>query len=151
MRTDLHTWLLSHLTELISLWKKCGLQEKYCDSWWLWRWSASSDCNGSKLNRNCQSFNFRNLISRPTRIAASSSTLLNLIFTNNFPKLFASGIFDYSIADHKFVFAIFMLKKHNEQPILKKVYSYKKLIENEADFKHELETLLGGFALYLTI
>ena len=32
-----------------------------------------------------------------------------------------------------------MLKKHNEQPILKKVYSYKKLIENEADFKHELE------------
>ena len=104
----------------------------------------SSSCNGSKLKCICQAFNFQNLISRPTRIAVSSSTFLDLILTNHFPKIFTSSAFDYSIANHKFVFAVFMLKKHNEQPILKKVYSYKKLTENEADFKHELEHPLVG-------
>ena len=29
-----------------------------------------------------------------------------------------------------------MLKKQSERPILKKVYSYKKLTENKVDFKH---------------
>ena len=34
-----------------------------------------------------------------------------------------------------------MLKKQNERPILKKVYSYKKLTENKVDFKHELKNV----------
>ena len=89
----------------------------------------SPNCNSSMLKRIFQAFNCRNLITRPTRIAKSSSTHLDLIFTNNFPKIFTSGVLDYSIADHKFVFAVFMLKKQNERPILKKVYSYKKLTE----------------------
>ena len=93
------------------------------------------------LKRICQAFNFRNLITRPTRIAESSSTRLDLILTNNLPKIFTSGVLDYSIADHKFVFAVFMLKKQNERPILKKVYSYKKLTENKVDFKHELKNV----------
>ena len=99
----------------------------------------SPNCNSSMLKRICQAFNCRNLITRPTRIAKSSSTHLDFIFTNNFPKIFTSGVLDYSIADHKFVFAVFMLKKQSERPILKKVYSYKKLTENKVDFKHELK------------
>ena len=96
----------------------------------------SPNCNSSKLKRICQASNFRNLITRPTRIAESSSTRLDLILTNNFPKIFTSGVLDYSIADQKFFFAVFMLKKQSERPILKKVYSYKKLTENKVDFKH---------------
>ena len=67
----------------------------------------SSNCSGSKLIRICQTFNFRSFISRPTRIAVSSNTLLDLILTDNFPKIFTSGVFYYNIADHKFVFSVF--------------------------------------------
>ena len=56
--------------------------------------------------------------------------------TNNFLKIFTSDVLGYNITDYKFVFAVFMLKKQNERPILKKVYSYKKLTENKVDFKH---------------
>ena len=76
----------------------------------------SPNCNSSMLKRICQAFNFRN-------------TRLDLVLTNNFPKIFTSGVLDYSIADHKFFFAVFMLKKQSERPIFKKVYSYKKLTE----------------------
>ena len=69
----------------------------------------SPNCYSSMLKRICQAFNCRILITRPTRIAKSSSTCLDLILTNNFPKIFTSGVFDYSITDHKFVFAVFML------------------------------------------
>ena len=100
----------------------------------------SSNCNGSKLAQICQSFNFRNVIKSPTRIAATSCTLLDLIFTNNLPKIFKSGVIDFCIADHKFVYSVFMLKKRNDYPILKRVNSFKKLMNNKANFKHDLET-----------
>ena len=71
----------------------------------------SSNCSGFKVKRICQTFNFQNVIHNPTRITATSSTLLDLILTNNLPKIFKSGVSDYCIADHKFVFTVFMLKK----------------------------------------
>ena len=134
--TDLLTVLIS-LTNFAVLWEKSGSQRKIVViAGDLNADQLSPNSNSSKLKRICQAFNFRNLITRPTRIAESSSTRLDLILTNNFPKIFTSGVLDYSIADHKFVFAVFMLKKQSERPILKKVYSYKKLTENKVDFKH---------------
>lgn len=48
--------------------------------------------------------------------------------------IFKSGVADYIIADHKFVFTVFMFKKQNEE-----VYTLKKLTANNAGFQQELE------------
>ena len=125
--TNLLTVLISS-TNFAVLWKKSRwLTEKnVVIAGDLNAGQLSPNCNSSMLKLVFQAFNFRDLITRPTRIAESSSTRLDLILTNNFPKIFTSGVLDYSIADHKFVFAVFMLKKQNERPILNKVYSYRK-------------------------
>jgi len=100
----------------------------------------SSNCNGSKLAQICQSISFRNVIKSPIRIAATSCTLLDLILTNNLPKIFKSGVIDLCIADHKFVFSVFLHEKRNDHSILKRVNSFKKLMNDKANFKHDLET-----------
>ena len=89
----------------------------------------SSNWNGSKLKRIFQAFNFQIVIHNPKRIAATSSTLRDLILTNNLPKIFKSGVSDNIIADHKFVFTVFMFKKQNEE-----VYTFRKLTESKQDW-----------------
>lgn len=89
----------------------------------------SFNWNGSKLKRI-----FQSVIHNPTRIAATLSTLLDLILTNNLPKTFKSGVSDYTIVDHKFVFTVSMFKKQNEE-----MYTFKKLTASKTGFQHELE------------
>lgn len=62
--------------------------------------------NGTKLQRILQSFNFRNIIKAPTRTSEHSNTLIDLILTNNTPKVSSSDVINYCIADHKFIYVV---------------------------------------------
>ena len=86
--TNLLTVLIS-LINFAVLWKKKWLSKKNVVITGDFNADQlSPNCNSSMLKRICQAFNCRNLITRPTRIAESSSTRLDLILTNNFPKIF---------------------------------------------------------------
>ena len=44
------------------------------------------------------------------------------------------------MADHKFIYAIYKLRLRNSKPFVKYVQSFKDVMENPNDFKHELES-----------
>ena len=51
-------------------------------------------------------YGLKNLIKLPTRIGKTSSTLLDLILTNNTRRLFSSGVVDAHISDHSLIYTI---------------------------------------------
>ena len=50
--------------------------------------------NGKKFKDILQAANFRNVIKKPTRITKHSSTIIDLICTNNIPKVNNAGVID---------------------------------------------------------
>ena len=51
-------------------------------------------------------YGLKNLIKSPTRIGKTSSTLLDLILTNNTRRIFSSGVVDADISDHSLLYTI---------------------------------------------
>ena len=51
-------------------------------------------------------YGLKNLIKLPTRIGKTSSTLLDLILTNNTRRIFSSGVVDAHISDHSLIYTI---------------------------------------------
>ena len=64
--------------------------------------------NGKKFKDLLQLAGFNNIIKSPTRVIENSSTVIDLICTNNPTKIISSGVIDICIADHKL--AVFMLE-----------------------------------------
>ena len=67
--------------------------------------------NGKKFKDVLQLVNFKNVIKNPTRVTEHSSTIIDLICTNNMPKVNSAGVIDFCIADHKFIYISFKLAK----------------------------------------
>ncbi|PFX28993.1 hypothetical protein AWC38_SpisGene6301, partial [Stylophora pistillata] len=97
-------------------------------------------CNGTKLNRIFQSFNFWNIIKVPTRTSEHSNTLIDLILTNNISKVSSSDVINYCIADHKFTYVVYKLKTRDPKPFVKYVQNFKNVMKNPNDLKHDLES-----------
>ena len=57
--------------------------------------------NGKKLKDILQLAGFKNVVKKPTRVTEHSSTIINLICTNNIQKVNSAGVIDFCIADHK--------------------------------------------------
>ena len=51
-------------------------------------------------------YGLKNLIKLPTRIGKTSSTLLDLILTNNTRRIFSSGVVDADISDHSLIYTL---------------------------------------------
>ena len=69
---------------------------------------------------------FNNIINSPTRVTEYSSTVIDLICTNNPTKIISSGVIDICIADHKFIYSSFkLIKSRNPPPIIKDVKAIK--------------------------
>lgn len=58
------------------------------------------------LNNLLGVYGLKNLIKLPTRIGKTSSTLLDLILTNNTRRIFSSGVVDAHISDHSLIYTI---------------------------------------------
>ena len=61
----------------------------------------------SQLISSFLSFNFHNTITRPTRVAHRSATLIDQLWTNNYLKMHKSGIIYSSVSDHFPIFTQF--------------------------------------------
>ena len=80
---------------------------------------------GKKLENILESFDLKNIIKRPTRVTDTTKTIIDLIFVSDTSQLQSSGVLDYKIADHEFVYAILKLRKKNTGPVIRTVKNYK--------------------------
>ena len=111
----------------------------------------TGDFNSNMLDNsgNCKKFKdllqltgFNNIIKSPTRVTENSSTVIDLICTNNSTKIVSSGVIDICIADHKFIYSSFkLIKSRNPPPIIKDVKSYKGVKENPKPFQDDLKSV----------
>ena len=62
--------------------------------------------DGGHLEDLMEVYGLKNLIKLPTRIGKTSSTLLDLILTNNTRRIFSSGVVNADISDHTLIYAI---------------------------------------------
>ena len=67
------------------------------------------------------------------------NTVIDLLLTNNCKRVSNSGIINYCVADHKFIYAICNLSIRSTKPVVKYVQNFKIVTKNGNDFKHELE------------
>ena len=67
--------------------------------------STVMDHNSTILTSITDLYGLQQLISEPTRITKSSSTLIDLIFTNSPDKIVCSGVSHISISDHSLIYA----------------------------------------------
>lgn len=86
--------------------KKFDLQERM---WWLLEISTQTCYSLVEMAKSWSQW-YGSLalviIKRPTRVSATSKTLIDLILVNNDSKVAASGVVHYSIADDKFTYAV---------------------------------------------
>ena len=98
--------------------------------------------NGKKFKDPLQLAGFNNIIKSPTRVTENSSTVIDLICTNNPTKIISSGVIDICIADHKFIYSSFkLIKSRNPPPNIKDVKCYKGVKENPKPFQDDLKSV----------
>lgn len=61
---------------------------------------------GKKLQRILNMFGLKNVIKKPTRVAASSETVIDLIISSETSKVIKSGSLDPGISDHKLIYSV---------------------------------------------
>ena len=89
-----------------------------------------------KIRHISSSFTLEQVISEPTRVVETSSTLFDLIFVSNSLKVISSGIINISLRDHYAIFAIIDLKVENRSIKTSRCRSYKHF--NRDNFIHDL-------------
>ena len=62
-------------------------------------------------------YNLTNLIREPTRVTATSSTLIDVILTNRPRSFLTSGTLDLGLSDHHLVYAVSRSHCHRTNPI----------------------------------
>ena len=72
----------------------------------------------NKYQEFCQTFSLKQLITCPTRVPCSTSSLIDHILTNSAEAIFQSGIIDCGMSDHQLIFCSRKVKrtksnKHN--------------------------------------
>ena len=88
---------------------------------------------GKKLQRILNMFGLKNIIKKPTMVAASSETIIDLIIFSEPSKVIKPGCLDPGISDHKLVYSVINLQKPVTQPRIKMVKNYKNM--NTDEFK----------------
>jgi len=85
-------------------------------------------CNPRKELLNIlNSFNLRNVITEPTRIAENSETLIDLCIVNDIQKVNQSGVLHLGISDHSLSYASYKIKKEKNSPIIRTVNNFKRV------------------------
>ena len=78
------------------------------------------------------SFNLRNVITEPTRIAENSETLIDLCMVNDVQKVNLTGILHLGISDHSLIYASYKIKKAKKPPIIRTVKNFKEKIKKNS-------------------
>ena len=78
-------------------------------------------------------FGLKNVIKKPTRVAGSSETIIDLIISSEPSKVIKSGSLDPGFSDHKLVYSVINLQKPVKKPGIKVIKNYKNM--NIDEFK----------------
>ena len=98
------------------------------------------DQHTSKLLSLCSLYELTQVISEPTRITESTSTLIDLTLTNTPEHILSSGVIPTGVSDQNLVYAVRNFKLPKFKPTLKEV----------RDFKHFSETQLRNDLLQVS-
>lgn len=80
---------------------------------------------GNNLNRIIRNLNLKQVIDKPTRITQNSSTLLDVIITNNTEMILKSDVEPGNVADHEVISVVINIHKPKQEPITKTYRSHK--------------------------
>ena len=104
----------------------------------LRRYSENEDdekAAGKKLLHVIDRFGFKNVIKHPTRVTATTKTLLDVTIISDTSKLVKAGVFDTGIADHRLNYTVLKLSRNRIPPKTREVINWKKC--KEANFKEK--------------
>ena len=86
----------------------------------------TAECTETKsLTSFRESFNLSQLITSPTRVTDSSSSIIDVIFTSKAKQVIKAGLIDCSISDHDIIFADLRLKASRPKVTYVKTRSFK--------------------------
>ena len=71
------------------------------------------------------------LIEKPTRIAKTCATIIDLILTNAPEKISHAGVIHVGISDYSLIYAVHKLKPLKRRPTIEKVRNFKHFSETE--------------------
>ena len=122
-----HSALVTHslqamqdlLTAFAEASKRFGLTSFYLMGDMNYNMASMSDTNSHLLSDITDLYGLHQLINEPTRVTDTTSTLIDLIYTNYPDKVVCSGVCHVSISDHSLIFAYRKLsigvasKRHN--------------------------------------
>ena len=100
LRNDFDDELDNLLQSVITEAKECMIMGDFnCN------YKKKNDC--SSLKSIFSMFNFKQMINKPTRIAQGSSTLIDLLFSNEPQNISVTNTFPMSLSDHKLIGGIY--------------------------------------------
>ena len=79
------------------------------------------------------------MIKYPTRVTATTKTLLDVTIISDTSKLVKAGLFDTGIADHRLNYTVLKLSRNRIPPRTREVINWKKC--KEANFKEKLKSV----------
>ena len=91
---------------------------------------------GRKLLKVLRNYGLVNVIKQPTRVIASTKSLIDLSIVSEKEKVSESGVFGTGIADHMLNYRILRLSKTRCPPVTKEIIDWKKC--NVRNFKQEI-------------
>ena len=89
------------------------------------------DHHTGKLLSLCSLYELTQVISEPTRVTVSTSTLIDLILTNTPGHILSSGAIPTGKPDHNLVYAIRKFKPPKFKPTLKEVHDFEHFSETQ--------------------
>ena len=84
-------------------------------------------------------FGFKNVIKHPTRVTATTKTLLDVTIISDTSKLVKAGVSDTGIADHRLNYTVLKLSRNRMPPRTREVRNWKKC--KKANFKEKLKSV----------
>ena len=84
-------------------------------------------------------FGFKNVTKYPTRVTATTKTLLDVTVISDTSKLVKAGVFDTGIAGHQLNYTVLKLSRNRIPPRTREVINWKKY--KEANFKEKLKSV----------
>ena len=90
----------------------------------------SRDSYTTRLINIMEAYQLTQVISEPTRITRSTSTLIDLFITNNTESIVHSGVYSLSISDHNLIFAIRKIGIPRRSPRYFETRNFKKFNAN---------------------
>ncbi len=100
---------------------------------------SSKDSSNNKLIFLSTLYNLEQLIKEPTRVTSTSSSVIDLMFTNQPNNISNSGVIDLGMSDHSFIYAVKKVTMPKNRQTRSKVRNFK--IFNETDVIEELSRI----------